>query len=633
MRKNTFLLVLYFLLLCSCFIEAQERRGVYIWPITFYEKGGLENVFNTLNENKITDIFLLVKGEAGFSIFPSEYTIKDHYKKLIGENKDEKERNKLQNIYDYFAFEFSLDEIINLAHQFGMKIHAWFIISGDRNFVETNPGSEVVRIPNPETNKYPHPVINLGHVNLAYPPYKDYIFSQINKSLEYSFDGLMLDKIRYTNLVYSWDDIHLSKALRAGIDIDKVIDIALNSVYGGDENKDDMFIKYREGDEDIRKWIQIKKEDIEEYVIKCREITKEKNIELSASFMPEGAYDLEFSDVHYAQNYNELSKYFDYIVIMAYPQNFSQPESWIKMVTASAKKISSCDIWIAIQGFDDVEDGSVFKQVKNSRITSAEGIVVFRFGGMTSGMWDEFREGMTVNIENEKNSQKKGIIYNGRGTSRNSWIKVTDALLKYDNVIPILLNEEKLNEEKIFNDKNFILIPGGSGKEIAGALTENGLSNIDRFISSGGGYIGICAGSFLPIKGYNGNLTEKLQIVNAQAIDIAHWNRGVGIVNLSINNEHPIFAGFQKRNIELEYFNGPVIEPADLNLPAYKVLAQFETEYYENGATKGDMLNKTAILESRYVKGKIILFSPHPELTKDKEWLIINSVKYVSDNK
>ncbi|HEX3074134.1 MAG TPA: hypothetical protein VHP30_11030, partial [Ignavibacteriales bacterium] len=97
--------------------------------------------------------------------------------------------------------------------------------------------------------------------------------------------------------------------------------------------------------------------------------------------------------------------------------------------------------------------------------------------------------------------------------------------------------------------------------------------------------------------------------------------------------KHPVFAGIQGKEFELNYFSGPVLEPSNLDLPAYKELAVFKTDYHENGAAPGAMLNKTAILEAKYHKGRIILFSPHPELTPGKEKALINTAEYVSREK
>ena len=529
---------------------------------------------------------------------------------------------------------FRSPDIISQAHKNNIKIHAWFIVSGDRHYVETHPGSEVVRIQRPDSGKFPVPVIEKGHVNLAYPEYKNYFFTNVKKALEYGFDGIMLDKIRYTSLVYTWDEIHTSKALRAGVNMNKVMDCALKTLYGSEDDKELFVVKYRDGDKDIRKWIDIKKADIEDYVKESKKLADEKHIQLSTSFMPEGSYDDDFADVYYAQNYKDLSRYLDFIVIMAYAKDFNQPASWLKLVTANAKFSSSCKIWPAVQGFNKVDSLMVYEQVKDARIAGADAVAVFQYDGMTPSMWSAFTKGADEDIKHETKNQISGIVYAGGGTIRNCVSKSCSALLKADNFIPFVFKAPQMNVYNNLKEKGFVIIPGGGGSEEAEGLFPEGLANIEKFVRKGGGYIGICAGSYLPGKGYYNNHTKDLQIVNAEPLDVDHWNRGSGKVDIEIKaKDHPVFKGIDSSAIQMQYYSGPVLVPSNLDLPPYKELAIYKSDMHENGAQKGSMLNKTAILESDYKKGKVILFGPHPELTPGLEKLLINAANYVSGNK
>jgi len=627
MIKKILLTIFFITVFVGSLYPAGNRNGVFLWPATLCETGGIEKVIHTLRQNSITDVFLLVKGEDGATFFPSDYTYEDLYREKL---QSEPKSQRYQRLFQCMQDSTLLERFIQRAREENIKVHAWFIVSGDRHFTENNPGAEAVHPQKSDKCAPPYPVIDKAHVNLSFPTYKDYFFTLVKKALELPFDGLMLDKIRYTHLVYTWDNIHLSKALRAGVDMNKVYDHALRTIYGNDDDKELFVYDYRDGDQDIASWIRLKKEDIEQYVKDGAKIAREKDIEFSAAFMPEGAYDVNFSDVYYGQNYKELSPYFDFIVIMAYAKDFRQPPAWVKMVVENAKLRSSCEIWAAVQGYGDVEDKLVFDQIKSARLADADGIAVFRYGAMNQQMWQSFAKGISVKLNKERKKQIKGIIFSGKGTIRNCWLKSAEALLLSDRIIPLLLNEDYLKDYSNFENKEFILIPGGGGSAEAEALAGNGLSNIEKFVSFGGGYIGICAGAYLPVQGYFGNLTEKLQIVNAAVLDIEHWNRGSGPAEIEVAVRHPIFKGIKAKTFTLNYFSGPVLIPANLDLPAYKELAVFRTDYHENGAQPGDMLGKTAILESRYEQGKIILFSPHPELTPGYEEMLVKTVIYVT---
>ncbi len=633
MAKINQLILLFWLFLAPTFIFSSDNRGAFLWPSTFYEYRGVDKIIDTLHKNKITDVFLLVKGEAGATFFPSQYTYRDLYQKNYQSTTDTRKKERYLRLSEFLADSTLVEQFIQKAHAQKIRVHAWFMVSGDRYFIEQHPGAEVAHLQKPDVCEHPYPMIDNIHVNLAYPLYKDYFFSLVKKALQLPFDGLMLDKIRYTHLVYTWDNIHLSKARRAGVDINKVMDYAFRTVYGKEDDKELFIYSYRDGDKDIQEWIRIKKADVEAYVKQAAEIAREKKITFSAAFMPEGAYDENYADVYCAQNYRELSPYFDYIVIMAYARDFHQPATWVKMTVENAKVRSQCKIWAAIQGYGGVESDLVFEQVKNARVASADGIAVFRFGEMSPSMWKGFREAFQTDIKKIKASQIKGLVFTGGGTIRNCWLKSMEALLLSEKTTPFLLKENQLTDFSQFEDKKFILIPGGGGSSEAKALGESGLANIEKFVASGGSYLGICAGAYLPVEGYWGNLTEKLEIVNAKIVDVEHWNRGSGTVKLEIKKRHPIFAGIKDKTFELEYYSGPVLVPGDLPLPNYQELAVFRTDYHENSAKPGDMLGRTAILEASYKKGKVILFSPHPELTKGKEMMLVRAVEYLAGEK
>ncbi len=627
-RIKIFNIIIFLLTFLSIQLFSLEKikRGVFLWPSTIGEYGQ-EKIIRILHKNKITDVFLLVKGESGATLFPSTYTYENLYEKLAKSGR--KNFKKYKKLSEFFK-KFSLKNFIEKAHKKGIKVHAWFMVSADENFIRNNPGAEAIHLQKPKISQFPYPQPQKPHVNLSYPPYFSFFISLVKKSLNFKFDGIMLDKIRYTHLVYSWDNFILSEALRRGINIGKVNLIAYQSIYGNPERKDEIIYNYRDGDPDVVKWVKLRRGVIKKYVKKVKEIIGNK-LQLSAAFMPEGAYDENFADVYYGQNYEELAKYLDFFVIMAYPKAFDKPPTWIKLVIENAKIKEGKKVWVAIQGFDNVSSSCLEKQILNARISSPSGIALFRFGEMER-KWKSFNNGFKLRLFSRKKKEIRGIIYKGKGTIRNCWLKSGDALIISSSITPIFLNEKQLKNFSYFNKKDFILIPGGGGSSIAKALGKRGLNNIKKFVKSGGGYIGICAGSFLPIKGYWNNLTRDLEIVNAEAVDVDHWNRGSGMVSIKILKNHFIFGQYKRgEKIKLKYFSGPVLKKSNFkNLPPYNNLAIFLTDIHKNGAKEGEMLGKTAILETKYHKGRIILFSPHPELTENYEWIISRAAIYVS---
>jgi len=157
---------------------------------------------------------------------------------------------------------------------------------------------------------------------------------------------------------------------------------------------------------------------------------------------------------------------------------------------------------------------------------------------------------------------------------------------------------------------SIFFVPGGSATDIASGIGENRLRTIAEFVANGGGYIGVCAGSYLPIKGYNTE-TSWLEIVNAS---VSVLNPGEGIVTIRVEDPNcSVMLGFNGE-FNIRYYNGPPLEPGGL----YSSTLGLPTPYPSTAAkfvsgVSSSLIGKTAILYTTYGSGKIVLFSPHPE--------------------
>ncbi|MBC8102107.1 MAG: biofilm PGA synthesis protein PgaC [Cytophagales bacterium] len=114
---------------------------------------------------------------------------------------------------------------------------------------------------------------------------------------------------------------------------------------------------------------------------------------------------------------------------------------------------------------------------------------------------------------------------------------------------------------------------GGSGGGQGRALGEAGRERIRVFVHCGGGYIGICAGSYL----VSCDHPWSLGILNAQVLDKKHWARGTGPVAVSFSERGRQVPGVSGDNLTLQYGQGPLLAPAaDAKLPAYEPWARYE---------------------------------------------------------
>jgi glutamine amidotransferase-like uncharacterized protein len=170
-----------------------------------------------------------------------------------------------------------------------------------------------------------------------------------------------------------------------------------------------------------------------------------------------------------------------------------------------------------------------------------------------------------------------------------------------------------------------VIFPGGSGSKEAAGLGDDGREEVRKFIRTGGGYVGVCAGAYLGTCRYDWGL----KVIDAQTVDSAHWKRGEGMVEIELTDAGRKVLGDRQGKFEIRYANGPLLGPfKDEKLPDYEVLAHFRTELAKNGAPKGVMVDTPAIISSPLDEGRVVLISPHAEGMPELEWIIENAVRW-----
>jgi len=158
------------------------------------------------------------------------------------------------------------------------------------------------------------------------------------------------------------------------------------------------------------------------------------------------------------------------------------------------------------------------------------------------------------------------------------------------------------------------IFPGGSGSKQAAGLGEEGRAAVRRFVRDGGGYVGICAGAYLATSHYPWSLA----LVNAASLDTKHWRRGFGVVTMELTPAgRELFGRSDTEALEISFRQGPILGPGKRDdLPAYEVLGWFRSGVGKNGADPKTMVDTPAIVRGMLDKGRVVVFSPHPEKTE-----------------
>jgi len=177
------------------------------------------------------------------------------------------------------------------------------------------------------------------------------------------------------------------------------------------------------------------------------------------------------------------------------------------------------------------------------------------------------------------------------------------------------INIDNLND---LNKCHIFLIAGGEPYQLRLRMKGKGASEIRKFVSNGGGYIGICAGAVLALsKSPSLNLLNHVNLVN----DNIWWNSGVcGDIKLkAISNDLNVTNGL------FSYNNGPLfmIKKSKLCKPNIPVpIAKFDGPLYNCTEKISDEMmkqidNSYAIISGKCGSGSVIISSIHPEYSDD----------------
>jgi glutamine amidotransferase-like uncharacterized protein len=231
--------------------------------------------------------------------------------------------------------------------------------------------------------------------------------------------------------------------------------------------------------------------------------------------------------------------------------------------------------------------------------------------------------------EASKSRPIRVALYADAGAAKTGSPKVKASLPKEEGFELKLVSAEEIRNGAL-DDVDVLIQPGGSGSKQAYALGEEGRKRIKDFVSNGGGYIGICAGSYLASAYYSWSLN----LLDARVVDSEHWARGTGEVTINLTPSGRKALETDKEQCVIYYGQGPLLAPAEkADINDYEQLASYETEIAKRGAPTGVMKGTTAIARAEYGKGRVECFSPHPEKTPGLEPFLQAAVRWAAEKK
>jgi len=234
----------------------------------------------------------------------------------------------------------------------------------------------------------------------------------------------------------------------------------------------------------------------------------------------------------------------------------------------------------------------------------------------------------TTEAENTTAHPIRVAIYSDDGATKTDVPQVEQCLPASKGFQVKRITAEQIRGGEL-KDFDVLIHPGGSASKQASTLGEEGRDAEKRFVTNGGGFIGICAGAYLASAEY----PWSLGVLNAHVLDRAHWARGQGDVKLRLSHAGQDSLASDKEVCTIHYENGPLLGPGEKkDVDDFEPLAAYETEIRDNGAPKGAMKGTTAIARGKYGKGCVVCFSPHPEKTPGREPFLQSAVRWAAEN-
>ncbi len=219
-------------------------------------------------------------------------------------------------------------------------------------------------------------------------------------------------------------------------------------------------------------------------------------------------------------------------------------------------------------------------------------------------------------------------VYDGPGTRTNKVPPRFERIL--DPAADVLLRRVAPADirEGALDQFDTVIFPGGSGSGQAKGLREAGRQAVRRFVRRGGGYVGVCAGAYLATANYDWSLA----LLAADSIDRKHWRRGKGTVRMALTPAGRTRFGREDAGpLDIHFHNGPILAPADReDLPDYTVLARYRTGIGKGEADPAVMVDTPAVASGAFGQGRVLVFSPHPDMTEGLHDLLVRAVRWTA---
>ncbi len=153
-----------------------------------------------------------------------------------------------------------------------------------------------------------------------------------------------------------------------------------------------------------------------------------------------------------------------------------------------------------------------------------------------------------------------------------------------------------------------LVFPGGGGSWQIDSMGPAGFDRVRKFVDDGGGYLGICAGSYNAM-----NRPGRFKFLPYDFIDDA--NGRLADLLVEVTDDGSKLLGLKVGRRIVCYDGGNVMRPtAPTGKGDSRILVTFKSCVSEHGRAPYNFMDTPAVVFGQYGKGKVVACSFHPEL-------------------
>jgi glutamine amidotransferase-like uncharacterized protein len=221
------------------------------------------------------------------------------------------------------------------------------------------------------------------------------------------------------------------------------------------------------------------------------------------------------------------------------------------------------------------------------------------------------------------------LVYAGKGSSH-SWTWLAD-LFESEGMLDVRFLDSTEFVGEISKGPDEVIVSGGDGFSIASSLAGKGFSSLSDFVTGGGGYVGICAGAYLPLPSSVEPFSEfnlsstRIENIDCKLGTLENVPPRVAIKYGRCAIVHPVRGelelGLDAESLNAPLYGGPIFkEPEEdevlLRYRAFTSNTEFQIEKRDAATI---VLGKPAAVRSRIGQGELLLLGPHLEHPRFRE--------------